>query len=82
MTRMSLVALLQEHDELTHSLPKLVQAGAYAEAAYITAIMQTDLAEVGYVAPGSIWPRPGEAPPVGWSLYEAAVRWSKGGFQT
>jgi hypothetical protein len=60
---------------------KLLNNGALDEAEYITAIMQTDLAEIGHVPPGRVWPRPGEVPPAGWDVYEDAVRWCHGGFQ-
>jgi hypothetical protein len=81
MTRISLITLLQEHAELTDGLRRLIDEGAFAEADYVASIMQTDLAEMGHVAKGSPWPRPGEAPPMGWPLYEAAIRWSRDAFR-
>jgi hypothetical protein len=81
MTRMSLVTLLQEHHEFARGLLKLILAGAYANAAYVTAIMQTDLAEVGKVPPGCTWLRPGQLPPNGWEVYKTALRWCHGGYR-
>jgi hypothetical protein len=78
--RIFMVTLLQEHNEFARGLPKLVQSGAWDEADYVTAIMQTDLAEIGHVPPGNVWPRPGEEAPVGWSIYKAALDWCHGGF--
>jgi hypothetical protein len=45
------------------------------EAAYIRAIVRTDLAEIGYLPKDVVAPRPGQAPPPDWHVYQAALRW-------
>ncbi|HEX2528377.1 MAG TPA: hypothetical protein VHL31_19005 [Geminicoccus sp.] len=82
MPRISLITLLHEHAEFARGLCKLVKSGAHDEAEYVTAIMQTDMAEFGCTPPGSTWPRSGDVPPAGWTVYDAAVRWGQGGCQT
>lgn len=49
-------------------------------AAYVVSILQTDLAEQGLGPARKEWPRPGQAAPEGWHVYEAALRWCHGGF--
>jgi hypothetical protein len=80
MTRAALIKLMPEHAEFTRGLLKLLNAGAYSEAEYIVGIIQTDLAEIGYVPAGSTWLRPGEVPPVDWHVYKAALHWCHEGF--
>jgi hypothetical protein len=76
MTRAALIKLMPS----MRSSPRpaeLLNAGAYSEAEYIVGIIQTDLAEIGYVPVGSTWLRPGEVPPVDWHVYSEVIRWCR-----
>jgi hypothetical protein len=75
MSRISLVTMLEEHAAFTRGLQTLVRSGAYVEANYVLAIMQTDLAEIGQVPPDCVWLQPGEVSPAGWDVYKAALDW-------
>jgi hypothetical protein len=57
---------------------RLVDQLAFADANYVVSIMKTDFSELGHPPEGGTWPRPGQTPPAGWPLYEAAIRWSEG----
>jgi hypothetical protein len=48
-TEAAFVVLLKEHAELSHNVMMLIHDGILDEADYVTAIMQTDLAELGHV---------------------------------
>jgi hypothetical protein len=54
-----------------------MKTARYDAACYVSAILQTDLAELGYPAAEG-WPKPGEAAPAGWEVYEAVLRWCHG----
>jgi hypothetical protein len=81
LTRDALSMLLHEHTALNRCAAKLIADGAIGDAEYVCLIMQTDLAELEEVPIGVSWLRPGEPAPLGWHIYEAALRWCHGGFQ-
>jgi hypothetical protein len=74
LTHTALMALLKEHAEFNRRAEELVRAGEVTSAEYICVIMQPDLAELGDVPAGFSWTRPGELYPLGWSIYDAALR--------
>jgi hypothetical protein len=61
-------------------LNKLALQDRYADALYVIAILKTDLAEDDQCYDPA-WPKPGDAAPRGWHIYEAATRWCRGGFR-
>ena len=67
---------LHDHIGLGHVLMRLIKAARYDNARYVSAILHTDMAELGYPAPGG-WPQPGEAAPAGWDVYAAVLRWCR-----
>ena len=58
----------------------LIHQERLTAAAYVVSILQTDLAEQGLGPARKEWPRPGQAAPDGWHVYEAALRWCHDGF--
>ena len=73
--------VLREHVYLTRLLLRLISAEQHEEADYVLAVLQTDLAEMDQVPKGRNWLRPGQVPPQGWPVYEAALRWFQGDFR-
>lgn len=76
MTKSSPSPDLHEHFRLGCLLRLLMKAARYDAACYVSAILQTDMAELGYPAPEG-WVKPGEAAPAGWDVYAAVLRWCR-----
>jgi hypothetical protein len=81
MTNMS-VEILEDHEELGYIIQELVHQKRLQDALYVMAILRTDLIEVGNSVTIKGWPRPGQASPQGWKVYQAALRWCRGPFQS
>jgi hypothetical protein len=71
--------LIRDHRRLLRIVTDLIHEEAYAEADYVLAVIRTELAELGHAPAGSDWPRPGQAAPVGLTVYEAALCWCRNG---
>ncbi|WP_191060966.1 hypothetical protein [Geminicoccus harenae] len=73
--------LLRDHLALTRLLITLVNEANLAEFRYVQNILKTDAAELGWAPSDEQWLLPGQPPPGGWLVYEAAYRWCRDGFQ-
>jgi hypothetical protein len=80
MMNCSSTGLLHEHVALTRLALQFINAGRHKDADYVLGILRTDAAEANLLPEGITWLRPGQAAPAGWPIYEAALRWSRGGF--
>jgi hypothetical protein len=71
----------EERRYLTHLLLQLIAHEQHRDADYVMAILQTDAAEADQVPPGRDWLAPGQTPLGRSPVYEAALRWCRGGFR-
>lgn len=81
MTKRPSMTSLREQAQLTKMLMELIVRERHRDADYVLAILQTDAAEADRVPEGRNWLRPGEEPPKGRPVYEAAFRWCNSDFR-
>ena len=62
-------------DSLGKLAVSLINNKNLSVTAYVLAVVQTDLAELGYAPTGREQACPGQPPPEGWHVYAAALRW-------
>ena len=68
-----------DHPQLGALAIELIGQGRRADGEYVMALIKTDLAELHRLPAGKSWPRPGQAPPLGWTVYERVLEALHGG---